>query len=342
MAEPVKPISVCLFASRYTSVSGLFGLYDALSSVGVGWETFVTGEPVLARFAVKVVAPIKKPFRSGSGVMVTPDASIDDVTATDICVLTGINASAMQPLGPAEARAYGWLRDLNRRGTRLASACTAALYLAEAGVLDNVEATTHWAYGDLFRKHYPKVRLRLEKNLCFTDPHQGVVTSGGTTAWQELALFLITNYAGMEQAVRTAKFWLLADHGALQSPFVAVPLGIPHGDSAIQACQTWVGDNYAVENSVSAMVAYSGLPPTTCARRFRQATGYTPKHYVQTVRVEEAKQLLESTDASVEQIGQEVGYEDVASFRRLFKRTTGLAPAEHRKMFGRKRFDRYS
>lgn len=342
MAESEKPTSVCLFASQYTNNSGLFGIYDALSSVGVGWETFVTGEPVQVRFAVKVVAPTNEAFRSGSGVMVTPDASIDDVTETDICVLTGISASATQPLGPEEARVYDWLRDLHGRGTRLASACTAALYLAEAGVLDNVEATTHWAYGDLFRTHYPKVRLRLEKNLCFTDPHQGVVTSGGTTAWQELALFLITNYAGMEQAVRAAKFWLLADHGSLQSPFGAMPLGIPHGDSAIQACQTWVADNYAVENPVSAMVAHAGLAPTTFARRFRQATGYTPKHYVQTVRVEEAKQLLESTDASVEQIGLEVGYEDAPSFRRLFKRTTGLAPAEHRKMFGRKRFDRYS
>jgi transcriptional regulator GlxA family with amidase domain len=342
MAESVKPISICLFASQYTSASGLFGIYDTLSSVGAGWEAFVSGEAVEPRFVVKVVAPTNRPFRCGSGVMVTPDASIDEVSETDICVLTGINASAMQPLGSAESRVYDWLTELQGRSVRVVSACTAALYLAEAGLLDDVEATTHWAYGDLFRTHYPKVRLRLEKNLCFTDSHRGVVTSGGTTAWQELALFLITNYAGMEQAVRAAKFWLLADHGSLQSPFVAMPLGIPHGDSAIQACQVWIADNYAAENPVSAMVAHSGLAPTTFARRFRQATGYTPKHYVQAVRVEEAKQLLESSDAPVEQIGMEVGYEDAASFRRLFKRTTGLTPAEHRRMFGRKRFDRYS
>jgi transcriptional regulator GlxA family with amidase domain len=89
------------------------------------------------------------------------------------------------------------------------------------------------------------------------------------------------------------------------------------------------------------MVEQSSLAPTTFARRFSRATGYAPMDYVHTVRIEEAKQILETTDFNVETIGKEVGYEDPASFRRLFKRKSGLTPAEYRRLFGRRRFKRY-
>jgi transcriptional regulator GlxA family with amidase domain len=107
------------------------------------------------------------------------------------------------------------------------------LVLAEAGLLDDLEATTHWAFRDLFRRYYPRVRLRPEKSLCCSGTRSDIVTAGGTTAWQELALFLITQHAGIEHAVRAAKFWLLPDQGKLQSPYMAMPLGIPHSDAAV-------------------------------------------------------------------------------------------------------------
>ena len=299
-----------------TSASGLFGLYDVLSSVGVGWEAYVTGEPGKPRFKVQIIAEDDKPFRCASGTLVTPDASLDQLEETDIVVFPGIFASATEPLGKSNAKTFEWIHDIQGNGTRLVGACTGALYLAEAGLLDGVEATTHWAYESLFRTHYPKVWLRLEKNLCFADASEGVVTSGGTTAWQELAIFLITNYLGINQAVRAAKLWLLPDQGKLQAPFMAMPLGIPHNDGDVRRSQIWIADNYAVENPVTSMVEQSGLAPTTFTRRFRRATGYSPMGYIQAVRVEESKQMLETSSESIERIGFAVGYEDTASFRR--------------------------
>ena len=90
------------------------------------------------------------------------------------------------------------------------------------------------------------------------------------------------------------------------------------------------------------MTELSGLAPATFARRFRRATGYSPMDYVQAVRVEEAKQMLETTGDSVEKIGFAAGYEDTASFRRLFKRKTGLNPGDYRRMLGKDRFKRYA
>ena len=120
-----------------------------------------------------------------------------------------------------------------------------------------------------------------------------------------------------------------------------MPLGVPHDDPTVRDCQVWLSENYAARNPVGAMVRRSGLPQTTFNRRFRRAPGYLAIDYVHTVRIEEAKQILETTEASIESIGPEVGYEDAASFRRMFKRKSGLTPAEYRRLFGRRRFRRY-
>jgi transcriptional regulator GlxA family with amidase domain len=274
-------------------------------------------------------------------VQIVPDLSLDEADGADVVVVPGIVVSASEPLGRSHAAMCAWLRDAHHGGARIASACTGALVLAETGLLDDLEATTHWAFRDLFRLCYPRVRLRPEKSLCCSGARPDIVTSGGTTAWQELALFLITQHASMGEAVRAAKFWLLPDLGELQSPFTAMPVGIPHGDAAIRDCQVWLAEHYATRNPVAAMVERSGLAPTTFARRFSRATGYVPIDYVHAVRIEEAKQILETTDLIIESVCAEVGYEDSASFRRLFKRRSGLTPAEYRRLFGRHRFKRY-
>jgi transcriptional regulator GlxA family with amidase domain len=271
--------------------------------------------------------------------MVAPDAALGDSPAGNVVLVPGISASTSEPFTNGDRRLFDWLGLRKRQGAQIVSACTGALVLAEAGLLDGVEATSHWAFRDVFRTHYPRVRLRADRNLCCAS--NGIVTSGGTTAWQQLALFLITHYCGREHAVRTAKFWLLSDSGEFQGPYAAMPFDRLHEDAAIRDCQTWIVEHFAVQHPVDTMMARSCLPPSTFARRFRRATGYTPMEYVHAVRVEEAKQILESTDRPVEHVGRKVGYEDTASFRRLFKRQTGLTPRDYRRLFGRARFDRY-
>ena len=336
-----KPVSVDLLACQGVSASSLYGLYDVLASVGAGWETYVTGDAPRPRFKVRIVSDATTTFRCASGIPITPDASLGDAESSDIIVVPGMSVSAAEPLGEAYSELSTWLRRAQSDGATIASACTGSLMLAEAGLLDDLEATTHWAFRDLFRRCYPRVRLRPEKSLCCSDVRPDIVTSGGTTAWQELALFLITRHAGLDEAVRAAKFWLLPDRGTLQAPYMAMPLGVPHDDETVRDCQVWISENYATRNPVGAMVRRSGLPPTTFNRRFRRATGYAAIDYVHTVRIEEAKQILETTEASIDNIGSEVGYEDAASFRRLFKRKSGLTPAEYRRLFGRRRFRRY-
>jgi transcriptional regulator GlxA family with amidase domain len=336
-----QPITVSILAIPETSPSTLFGLFDLLSSVGVGWESFVTGKPEAPRFDVRIVTATGDPVQCSGNVTVTPHCAIDDVDQTDIALVTGLIVPAFAPFKERYDREFEWLVRQSRRGAITSSACTGALMLAESGILDGWEATTHWAYRNLFRIHYPNIRLRLEKNLCGTGHENQIVTSGGVTAWQELALHFITRFCGIEYTTRTAKFWLIPDRQEGQAPFESMSKNIQHDDAVVHDCQVWVADHYVVLDPVSAMTAQSGLPPTTFARRFKRATGYRPIDYVHTLRVEEAKEMLERSDASIDQIGRDVGYEDPASFRRLFKRKAGVTPSIYRRRFGHRRFDRY-
>lgn len=327
-----------ILATPYASASTLYGLYDLLSSVGAFWDFCVSDTPPSAVFTVQIVAQTTEPFRCSSGVLVEPEFSFDEAPPADVVIVPGMNVTWKERLPAQERPAFDWLIAQHRAGTRLTAACTGAIYLAETGLLDGIEVTTNWAYDDLFLRLFPKVRLRTDQSICFTHPHHGIVTAGATTGWQDLALFLVANYAGIEQARQVAKLWLIGPSRGLQKSFAVRPASLPHGDTLIADAQAWVADAYATANPVQEMTQRSGLPSTTFARRFRKATGQSPQDYVLTLRMEEAKQILETTKTSVEAIALAVGYEDLSSFRRIFKRKSGITPSEHRRMFGRERF----
>jgi transcriptional regulator GlxA family with amidase domain len=204
------------------------------------------------------------------------------------------------------------------------------LLLAEVGVLDGLEATSHWGVVPLFHELYPQVRLKPEKVLALAGPEQRIITAGGAASWIDLALYLIAPHCGQEEAVRSSKVYLLGDRSEGQLPFAAMIRPRGHTDAIIEQCQIWIAEHYEVANPVARMAEYSGLIPRTFKRRFQAATGYTPLAYVQTLRIEEAKQLLEATDLQSDQISREVGYDDPASFRRLFQRIVGVTPARYR------------
>ncbi len=336
------PHSVQIVATPETSASSVFGLYDTLVAAGRDWEQLVSGDEPDPVFDVSLVGPNIDGFHCGSGVRITPDRTFQNAGDADIVVVPGLTLSPHDRPDPQQHPCLTWLAERDLAKTRIVSACTGAVYLAEIGILDGVEATTHWAWEGLFRQFYKSVRLRTDLGLCFADASKGPVTSGGTTGWQELALFLIAHYGGAQRAVRAAKVWLMANRGELQAPFCSLITATPHADAIIARAQEWIAVHYAIENPVGEMAKRSGLPPTTFARRFRKATNKSPQDYVLAMRIEEARQMLETTASPVADVGEAVGYLDTPSFRQLFKRKTGLTPAEHRKMFGAARFARYS
>jgi transcriptional regulator GlxA family with amidase domain len=324
---------IALLAAKETSPSVLYGLYDVLYSVGAVYPDMTIGEPGPEALDVSIVAVDAGPFHCVGNIMVEPHASIDKIDQVDAVIVCDMYTPINVPPRGKYLKEIAWLRKMHAAGTLICSVCSGSLVLAEAGLLDGRGAAAHWAYSDLFRRCYPTVKMHEESVLCLTDESDGVVTAGAVTAWQDLALYLIARYCGKQQALRTAKVFMLSAHEDGQLPFAAMTRAVDISDRVIADCQSWIAQSYAVSNPVQRMIERSGLNPRTFARRFRAATGYPPIDYVQALRVEEAKQILETEELGVDEIGEAVGYDDPASFRRLFKRKSGLTPAAYRRKF---------
>jgi transcriptional regulator GlxA family with amidase domain len=178
------------------------------------------------------------------------------------------------------------------------------------------------------------VKVKPHQSLVLSGAAQRIVMAGGGTSWQDLALYLIARHVGLKEAIEVAKVYMLQWHDLGQRPFAALMSFRQTDDAVINRCQEWVADNYRQPSPVAAMTEVSQLPERTFVRRFRDATGMTPLDYVQAMRLEEAKQMLETGDLSVEAIANEVGYEDASFFGRMFRRKVGLTPAQYRLRFG--------
>lgn len=332
------PISVSLLATPESSPSTLFGLLDVLSTVGVGWEKFVTGEPIRPIFNVRIVSLDGKPFSCGHA-SITPDCSIHEARTTNIAVVSSF-ASPGLVLREHDEREFEWLTHLYEQGATIGAVCTGVGLIAASGLLNDQEATTHWFFDDLFRITYPDVIWKVDKTLCTSGDDERIITTGGTTSWQELALHLIIRHCGLEAANQAAKFWVLPDRGESQSPYAVDGVRVPHEDNIIKDCQSWISERYQEANPISSMIKRTALSPNTFTRRFKKATGKRPMDYIHGLRIERAKQLIESTARPIDEIGRTVGYEDPASFRRIFKRLVKLTPSAYRIKLGYNRFKR--
>ena len=326
-------IRVALLAAPEASASVLFGLYDVLGSVGMIWPDMTgaeAGEPTLDVF---IVAADGQPFRCSGGILVEPRFGLDEISSVDVVIVGDIYTPGDLPLGRRFAPEIEWLRQMHSQGALLASVCTGSLLLAETDLLDGRSCAGHWTYLDRFRVDRPRVFFDPTLVLDLANEPERLITAGGGTSWQDLALYLIGRFCGQEAVLQTAKIYLLGGHEDGQLPFSAMTKRVPTADATIREAVDWIAEHFAAANPVSNMTARSGLKPRTFARRFWAATHYRPMDYVHAIRIERARHLLESTHDLADDVGFAVGYNDPAYFRRLFKRVTGLTPSTYRRKY---------
>lgn len=206
----------------------------------------------------------------------------------------------------------------------LAANCTGVAWLAESGVLDGVAATVSWWLSDWFRRRYPTVKLQPHAILAEADNR---LTSGAASAHYNLGLRLIERYAGADLALQCARLILIDTQRRSQAPYASFQQFTGHGDELVARGQQWLQENLAQPFRLDTLAATLGASERTLMRRFRQALGDTPLHYLQQLRLHAAKRLLENSELSLEAIVEQVGYTDVSAFRRLFKRELQCTPA---------------
>ena len=328
----LKPSHVSLVALPDAVASTLYGVFDVINAFALmSWSNMSLG--ARAPFHIEIVGEKAGPLDLASCVPINVQRAVDSIATTDIVIVPSV---VLRPEGWEKNRypqLVDWLRTMHKRGAVLCSACSGIFLLAETGLFDGKAATVHFGYARAFATTYPAIPIHPERVLMISGLREELVSSGASTTWHDLVLYLIARYAGPTTAQEVARMFALQWHQDGLTPYMVFEGKSDHGDSDILSAQQWLSGHFSIANPVEAMIKRSKLAERTFKRRFANATGLTPIAYVQRLRIEDAKRRLERTEAPVDEISWRVGYEDAAFFRRLFKRTTGLAPGAYRKRF---------
>jgi len=334
MAGAASLPTIAILATSETSASVVYGMFDLFKCVGRDWPMVVDGRPGEPLLDPLIVSRRVGAIVAGNGVPIHVHCRLDECTQPTVVCVPELMLAPDEGLDGRFDAEVAWVRHCHANGALVGTACSGAILLAEAGLLDGEDATTHWAFCDMLKKRHPSVRVRPQRALVASGQGQRLVMAGGGSSWMDLALYLIGRLAGIEEAVQVAKLNLIDWHHVGQQPFARLARSGQVEDAVIGRCQAWTADNYAMDAPVAAMVQLSGLPERSLQRRFKRATGMTPLEYVHTLRLEEAKHLLETTGQPVEAVAAQVGYDDAAFFARLFRRKVNLSPPQYRRRFG--------
>jgi transcriptional regulator GlxA family with amidase domain len=301
---------------------------EIFHSAGVLWND-IQERPAEPAFRVRTVSLDGGPVRSPYGIEIQPQGALADVARTDI-VIVPTSGLEMELKLVENSAIVPFVRRHHAQGAYVVGVCMGAAYLAEAGLLDGRLATTHWGVADRFARRWPQVRWRPE---LFVTEDSRVLCSGGLYASIDVSLYLVEKLCGHELALQTAKVLLLPMPRTHQSGYAMLPVSRPHGDARIRAIESFLQANYPADIATQTLADRAGLGMRTFVRHFKAATGTLPAAYLQALRIEAAKAMLETGARPVQSISSDVGYDDVAFFRGLFKRATGMTPAEYRAHF---------
>ncbi len=329
----VLDVTVVLVEGGYASTA--IGPMEVFYSAGRLWNMF-NGESAAPPFRVRVASYDGRPVTSIGGVVLTAEIGIEDIKHTDIIIVSASGLDVQERIAKNSAL-LPWLRKWHARGAYIASICSAAAFLAECGLLDGRRATSHWGVAEDLRQRYPKVHWHEE---LFVTEDRGIFCSGGLYASIDLSLYLVEKFCGHEVALQCAKSLLVSMPRTQQSGFAMTALTRPHSDGRIREVEDYLQTYFARAVPIESLAGRFGMSPRNFIRRFKAATGRLPGAYVQALRVASAKEMLEQGKIPVQTICAKIGYEDIASFRNVFKRHTGMTPAEYRTRFVGMRFDR--
>jgi transcriptional regulator GlxA family with amidase domain len=282
-------------------------------------------------FDVRLISLGSKMVNTANNYPIYCHNTINDVGELDLILIPGLDGNIEYQL-KLNYTYVDWILQEYLKGTEIASICTGAFILAETGILNGKNATTHWAAAEYFKKKYPQINL-LPQEIIVDEGN--MYTSGGATSFHNLMIYIIEKFCGKEIANYTAKMLLIDINKEPQNSYAIFSTQKQHSDKEILFSQKYIEDNYQKNISLENISSEVAISKRSFMRRFKNATGNTPIEYIQRVRVEAVKKALETSQKSIGEIVNNVGYEDMTTFRKLFKRITGISPNEYRKKYTR-------
>ena len=292
-------------------------------------EVFGLSRPELdlTWYDLKVCAEARGPMRVVGGLSIAAEYGLEDFAAADTLVVTAV-PDVRGAVSPALIAA---LQGGHARGARIVSICSGAFALAAAGLLDGLEATTHWQYAELFARRFPAVRVN--PGVLYVDGGQ-ILTSAGSAAGLDLCLHLVRLDHGAAVANSIARRLVLPPHrDGGQAQFIEAAVRPVGADGGVAESMTWALENLDAAITVADLARVAVMSQRTYIRRFAELTGTSPLRWLIAQRITAARALLETVDASVDEIGAAVGLADPAGFRRHFARAVGAPPSAYRRAF---------
>jgi transcriptional regulator GlxA family with amidase domain len=306
----------------------VFPAFQTLDAVGPAEVFKAAATLVPGAYSVEVVARQSTPLRSTSITLVPDRAFRACRGAIDTLIVAGGPGSRD---AARDAGTVAWVRNAAKRSRRICSVCTGAFVLAEAGLLDGLSATTHWASCDRLAGRYDKVSVDRDP-IYVRDGN--VYTSAGVTAGMDLALALVEEDLGRRTALEVARWLVLfVKRPGGQSQFSTQLAAQTADREPLREVQDWIAGHLDADLSIPALAERAHMSERNFARAFRRELGLTPAAYVEIARVEAARIALEATSTPVETVARQAGFGTVETMRRAFHRRLGVGPAEYRSRF---------
>jgi transcriptional regulator GlxA family with amidase domain len=326
--EPARVLDVVVLLLPGGYASTAIAPIEVFHSAGLLWNA-LRGDAARPRFRVEVASIDGGEVTSPYALALRPSRSIEDIERADLIVVPASGLDVQDHIARNSAL-LPWLRAWHARGAYIAGICTGVAFLAESGLLDGRRATSHWAVAERLRARYPKVNWQPE---FFVTEDERLLCSGGVYASIDLSLYLVEKFCGHEIALQCAKALLVSMPRACQSGYSVLRLSRPHADEKIRQAEAYLQQRYNRDVSIATLAELVGMSPRNFIRRFKAATGHLPGAYSQMLRIAAAKEMLETGATSIQTVCSGIGYEDVAYFRNVFKRHTGMTPGAYRSHF---------
>jgi len=286
------------------------------------------GRPQL--FNIQLVG-LSKESQLNDGLYTISTDLFSDVKKTDLIIIPAMYGN-LEKAVEQNKEFIPWIIKHYKAGAEVASLCLGAFLLASTGLLEGRKCATHWLAANEFRKMFPGVNLVEDKII--TDEN-GIYSSGGAYSSLNLILYLVEKFAGREAAVFCSKAFQIDIQRDSQSPFTIFIGQKDHEDDSVKKAQEFIETNFKNKITVDQLASMLALSRRNLERRFKKATANTVVEYIQRVKVEAAKQSLESSRENVNEVMYNVGYSDPKAFRTTFKKITGLSPIQYRNKYNR-------
>jgi transcriptional regulator GlxA family with amidase domain len=325
----MKHISVLVPAGEFvlSSVIGSYKIFNKVNDYLVQ-----SGKQQQNEFQIDLVGLTDETSLYNGAFIVHPTKKIQQIKKTDLIIITTITGNLEIEL-KKNAAFIPWIKEQRvKNNAELASLCTGAFLLAETGLLDGKSCATHWMAADSFKQKYPQINL-LGSNVISED--NGIYSSGGAYSFLNLLLHLVEKYCDKETAIWCSKMFEIEFDRNNQSQFVIFNGQKDHMDEPIKKAQLFIENNFGERISVQDLARMFALSRRNFVRRFKKATANTPLEYIQRVKIEAAKKSFESSANNVNEVMFHVGYNDNKAFRNIFKKHTGLSPANYRNKYNR-------